>query len=104
MINYKNEDELKKVLTEFEVPELRFVRRVDAGPDEELYFFEDAESSIYGVWERDYMSELEFEATGLKKDLGVGVSEWMKRKNEDEFVLNFEGEAYAVFKGDKNVQ
>ncbi|MBR5046485.1 hypothetical protein IKX73_02560 [Candidatus Saccharibacteria bacterium] len=104
MIDYKDEDGLKKILAEFEVPELRFVRRVNAGPDEELYFYEDSGGVLYGVWERDYMSELEYEEAGLKKNFGVDVTEWMKRKKDDDLILNYKGNMYAMFKGGENVQ
>lgn len=100
MIEYKTEDEIKKILSEFDVPELFLVRKIDAGPDENLYLLEDEEKNKFGLWERDYMSELEYEATGLEKDHKVTVKEWVKLKNpteDEESVFYQDGLYYAVF-------
>ncbi len=69
MMNYRSEEELNKILKNFDVPELFYKSKEDAGPDEELYFFEDENKNEYGLWSRDYMSELEYEANGLKNIL-----------------------------------
>ncbi|MBR2710079.1 hypothetical protein IKF02_00380 [Candidatus Saccharibacteria bacterium] len=99
MINYKDEKDLQRVLSEFELPELVFVGRKDAGPDEELYFFKDEEGKEYGLWSRDYMSELKYEANGLKNDHDIEVEKWIKLKKPDidEYVTEFEGDKYALF-------
>ena len=41
MINFKIEEELFEILKKFSVPRLFYQERRDAGPDEELYFFDD---------------------------------------------------------------
>lgn len=40
MINFKSESELRKVLNKYKVPDLIFDSRKDAGPDEEIYFYQ----------------------------------------------------------------
>lgn len=100
MIEFKSESELQKILQEFDVPKLSFVGRKDAGPDEELYFFKDKNGNDYGIWSRDYMSELEYETTGLKTDFGIKVKKWIPLKNPTEFsqyVAEYLGDKYAVF-------
>ena len=73
------------------------MRKEDAGPDEELYFFEDKDKNKYGLWSRDYMSELKYEANSLKKHFNIEIKEWIKTAN-DEDVVEYEGDTYALFK------
>ena len=96
MINFKSEAEMEKVLANYDLPELDFVGRKDAGPDEELYFYETADGVNYGVWSRDYMSELEFEAAGLKTNFDIEVAEWIRSKDGEEVVC-YDGDYFAVF-------
>lgn len=102
MINYKTELELQRILSEFDVPELTFTDRKDAGPDEELYFFKDTSGTEYGVWARDYMSELEHEATGLKNNFGIALENWLNLRNSQDQTIDYDGDTYAVFTIAKN--
>ena len=43
MFYFKNEKELTEILKSFSAPELIYKGKLDAGPDEELYYFEDEE-------------------------------------------------------------
>ncbi|MBR5621419.1 hypothetical protein IKW75_02990 [Candidatus Saccharibacteria bacterium] len=100
MIEFRSEPEIQKILQEFNTPKLLFVTRKDAGPDEELYFFKDESGNKYGVWARDHMSELIYEATGLKNDFGIEVKNWIKLKkpaNNNQYVAEYLGDKYAVF-------
>lgn len=97
MINYKSEKELAKILENFDVPGLFYEGKEDAGPDEELYFFEDKDKNKYGLWSRDYMSELEYEANGLKKHFDIEVEEWIK-PIDGEDTVEYAGDTYALFK------
>jgi hypothetical protein len=97
MINYKSEDELQQVLSEFNIPEPTFTGRKDAGPDEELYFFKDTSGTKYGVWARDYMDELKYEKTGLKNDFDIEVNSWLNLKNSSGQTTELDGDTYAVF-------
>lgn len=96
----KSDKELQAIISEFEAPELILVRAEDAGPDDELWLLKSADGALYGLWARDYMSELEFEANGLKNNFGISVKEWVKLKNpseEDEYVLDCDGDSFALF-------
>ena len=97
MINYKSEKELAKILENFDVPGLFYEGKEDTGPDEELYFFEDKDKNKYGLWSRDYMSELEYETNGLKKHFDIEVKEWIKT-TDNEDTVDYEGDTYALFK------
>ena len=97
MINYKSEKELVGILKNFDVPGLFYLGKEDAGPDEELYFFEDKDKNKYGLWSRDYMSELKYEANGLKKHFNIEVKEWIKPTDNEEFV-EYGGDTFALFK------
>ena len=97
MINYRSDAELQQVLSEFDVPKLTFTGRKDAGPDEELYFFEDASGAKYGVWTRDYMDELKYEKTGLKNNFNIEVDSWINLKNSSDQTTEFDGDTYAAF-------
>ena len=92
-----NEAALQEILSEFDAPELFYVEHRNAGPDEELYFFEDQEGNKYGLWVRDYMSELAYEAEGLKNDFDIDVEKWLKLRAGDEYVTEFNGDYYALF-------
>ncbi len=83
MINFKSESELKNILNNFEAPELVFIGREDAGPDEELYFYKDGEGNTFVLWSRDHMSELEYEANGLKNDFNITIVKWLELRNVD---------------------
>lgn len=96
MISYQTEDELKAVLAKYNLPELIFTGRKDAGPDEELYFYEDKVGRRYGLWSRDYMSELNHEAEYLQGHFGLVVKKWLKTA-EDELTTDFAGDTYAAF-------
>jgi len=97
MINPKSDSELQAIIAQFDAPALTLVEKIDAGPDEELYLFEDSEQNRYGLWSRDYMSELEFEANGLKNSLNIEVKAWIKLKDSDEYVTELDGDSYALF-------
>lgn len=96
MINYKSEEEMKKILANYDLPELVFIGRENAGPDEELYFYKAKNGVNYGVWSRDYMSKLEFEANGLKNDFDIEVEKWLTAKN-GEGIVEDDGDYFAVF-------
>lgn len=93
-----NEENLQKILSEFDAPELFYVEHKYSGPDENLYLFKDQAGNQYGLWARDYMSELELEAEGLKNDLGINVKNWVKLKADDEYVAEKDGDNFALFK------
>lgn len=95
MIDYRENDEIFKIAEKFGVFDLTFVERVDAGPDEELYFLKDKEGNQYGIWERDYMSELDYEKSVLEKEYNVFVDEWLKVGDVETFE---DGDSFAVFK------
>ena len=100
MIEFKSETEIQKILQNFDAPKLFFVTREDAGPDEELYFLKDESGNKYGVWARDHMSELVYEATGLKNDFDIKVKNWIKLKkpvDDNQYVAEYLGDKYAVF-------
>ena len=96
-MNYRSEEELNKILKHFDVPELFYKSKEDAGPDEELYFFEDKNKNKYGLWSRDYMSELEYEANGLKKHFGIEIKEWIKTSASEDTIED-SGDTFALFK------
>ncbi len=95
MIDYRENDEIIKIAEKFGVFDLTFVERVNAGPDEELYFLKDKEGNEYGIWERDYMSELDYEKSVLEKEFKVFVDEWLKADGEETYD---DGESFAMFK------
>ena len=97
MIDYKTEAELIKILKLFNIPELIYKGKLDAGPDEELYFFEDKNKNKYGLWSRDYMSELKYEANGLKNNYNINLEEWIKTANGEDIVYR-DGDCFALFK------
>ena len=97
MINFRNEAELSEILKEFDAPKLVYKGRYDAGPDEELYFFETEDGDKYGIWSRDYMSELKYEANGLKNNYNVKIKRWVMTKDGDETAY-YRGDYFALFK------
>ena len=84
MIDFASDAEIQKVLAQYDLPKLTFVDRVDAGPDDELYFDQAASphknlaaqtdpehlpasyAQHYAVWSRDYMSSLDEETHYVK--------------------------------------
>lgn len=97
MIEFKDKEELTKVLENFDVQKLSYKDRKDAGPDEELYFFTDKDGNEYGLWSRDYMSELKYEAIGLKNDFNINVKEWIATLSGDDMAY-YDGYCFALFK------
>lgn len=107
MINFKSESELRKVLNKYKVPDLIFDSRKDAGPDEEIYFYQDKEGHKFILWLRDYMSELFFEAQGLQNNFSINIVKWFelvdggsydsKYPNEDDKkILFLDGMCFAL--------
>lgn len=97
----KNQEELSKILQYFDVPELTFDDAVEAGPDERLYLLHDDQNQKYAVWARDYMGELEHEATGLKNNQNITVESWLPIKSptgEEKYRYCLDGDEYAVAK------
>lgn len=97
MINFKTESELAEILKSFDAPKLTYKDKLDAGPDEELYFFEDNDGNKYGLWSRDYMSELKYEANGLKNDFDINLEKWVTTTNGEAMAYS-DGYWFALFK------
>ncbi len=96
MIDFRSEKELIEILKNFDTPKLFYKNKEDAGPDEELYFFEDENGNKYGLWSRDYMSELKYEANGLKKHFNIEVKRWVKAI-DGENTIEDKGDTFALF-------
>lgn len=88
---------MNKILSYFGVSEVNLIQCIDAGPDEELYLFQDGNDNKYGLWSRDYMSELKYEATGLANDFNIDVKMWLRVKNSEAYTLEKDGNTYAAF-------
>ena len=104
MIEFRTAEELEGLIAKFDLPPVKFVDRLNAGPDEELYFYDDKDGNHYAVWSRDYMTDLAPEEIGLKEDFNITVSKWIKlRKPEEdeEYIAYYMGDNYAVALIDK---
>ena len=97
MFYFKNEKELTEILKSFNAPRLIYKGKLDAGPDEELYYFEDEDKNMYGLWSRDYMDELKYEANGLKNNFNIDVIEWIATVSGEDRV-HCDGYSFALFK------
>lgn len=105
MMPAKTQAELDQIISFFEVPSLIVDRAIDAGPDEKLYLLHDDEGHRFGIWARDYMSELNFEANGIEQNQHIKVAKWFPLKgandhsNEEDWGYKYysDGDWYAIF-------
>ena len=97
MISFASIGELKSVLGFFGFADLNYVRRIDAGPDEELYLFADSECNEYGLWERDYMSKLKYEADFINDNFNIKIKEWLPTLDGEDAV-EFRGDWFVFFR------
>lgn len=104
MMPTKSQSELNSILNQFEIPQLRLDRTIEAGPDERLYLLHDEQGHHFGVWARDYMSELYIEAQNLSMNQNLEVTKWFKLKytkpgegDSDDYMIYSDGAWYAVF-------
>ena len=69
-----------QIVRAFEVdsPKILWVKQV--GPDDALGKVVDAKGNKYVLWGRDYMDDVDKEATELRLRFGVVISEWMDAK------------------------
>ena len=97
MLLPKSKTEVMALVQKFDVPALKLERKIDAGPDEELYLFSAAGGRVFGLWQRDYMDELQFEAQGLENNFDLCVECWVPLKDSEELTFDEGGDTFALF-------
>ena len=118
MIDFASDAEIQKVLEKYDLPKLTFVDRYDAGPDEELYFYQAASpnkktalqsdpdnlptsyAQNYAIWSRDYMSGLDEETHYVKLRYDLKIIGCIPLKHPDTYnayITYANGMRYLVF-------